>query len=51
MTYIEALGKLNIPYVMNADIGHVAPKMTMINGALMTLKTKGTQGTIEFELK
>ena len=51
MTYIEALDKLNIPYVMNADIGHVAPKMTMINGALMTLKTKGTQGTIEFELK
>ena len=51
MTYVEALQKLNIPYVMNADIGHVAPKMTMINGAFMTLKTKDNKGTITFELK
>jgi len=51
MSYIEALDKINIPYVMNADIGHVAPKMTMINGAIMTLKTKDNKGSIEFELK
>ena len=53
MTYIDALENAldNIPYVFNADIGHVAPKMTMINGAMITLKTSDNTGTIEFDLK
>ena len=41
----------NIPYVFNADIGHVSPKMTMVNGAILHLTTSNTKGTIEFELK
>ena len=51
MSYTEALDKVGIPYVFNADIGHVAPKMTMINGAMITLKTGDNTGTIEFDLK
>ena len=37
MTYVEALENAldNIPYVFNADIGHVSPKMTMVNGKVL----------------
>lgn len=53
MSYEEAM-KLafnDIPYVINADIGHTLPKMVMINGAMMSLKTYAKQGEISFELK
>jgi len=52
MTYVDALeqAQLNIPYIFNADIGHVSPKMTMINGAIMTLHAKDNKGTITFSL-
>ena len=53
MTYLEALEKAitDIPYIMNADIGHVSPKMTMINGAMMTLHAKDKKGNITFTLE
>ena len=49
---IEALEKAvpNIPFIMDADIGHVSPKMTMINGAMMTLRAKDKKGNITFTL-
>ena len=53
MSYEEAL-KLavnDIPTIFNADIGHVSPKMTLINGAMMHLKAKNNKGSITFTLK
>ncbi|MGN1343130.1 MAG: S66 peptidase family protein [Traorella sp.] len=53
MTYEEALRMAlgDIPYVYQADIGHVIPRMTLINGAMMNLKVKDGHGTISFDLR
>ena len=52
MTYVEALKKAldKIPFVVNADIGHVIPRMTLINGAMMHLQVENHRGMISFEL-
>lgn len=42
---------LNIPIIINADIGHVSPRMTVINGALCDIISKDGKGQIIFELK
>lgn len=40
MTYQDALRKgTDIPVVFNMDIGHVVPKMTIINGAICHVKS------------
>ena len=31
---LERLGDLNVPIILDADIGHKGPQMVMINGAL-----------------
>lgn len=53
MTYQKALKKIfnNIPIVFNADIGHVAPKMTIINGAIAKIEVKKDKGKISQYLK
>lgn len=52
-TYEEAvtsvLGELNLPIILDADIGHKPPQLTMINGAIATIKSKGGKGNITFE--
>ena len=51
MTYEEALQKaLDVPVIFNADIGHVAPKMTIINGAIATITSSNGKGIITQEL-
>ncbi len=50
-TLKEALGNLDVHIVFNADIGHVAPRMTIINGAIATVKLLENKGTISFQLK
>ena len=52
-TYQEALKRIfdDIPLIYNADIGHVSPKMTIINGTLAQVKAKNGKGKISFELK
>ncbi|MCM1052993.1 MAG: LD-carboxypeptidase [Ruminococcus sp.] len=47
----EVLNDLNIPIIINADIGHVSPRMTIINGALTTIKFNQAKSSITFELK
>ncbi len=42
---------LNIPIIINADIGHVSPRMTIINGALCDIVSKDGKGQIIFEFK
>lgn len=53
MTYEKALLKIfkKIPIVVDTDIGHVAPKMTIINGAIATVQSKDGKGSISFELR
>ena len=53
MTYLEALEMAlgDIPYIMDADIGHIIPRFTLINGAIMHLDTYQNKGKISFELK
>lgn len=53
MTYQKALQKVfpNIPIIYNADIGHVAPKMTIINGSIAHISSKNGKGRIELQEK
>lgn len=45
----KALGK--IPHIMEMDIGHTNPFMTIINGAIANVKCKNGKGEITFKLK
>ncbi|MBR3210320.1 MAG: LD-carboxypeptidase [Bacilli bacterium] len=49
MTYEKALKETfpNIPIIMEADIGHVVPKMTIINGSIAHITYKKGKGKIE----
>lgn len=53
LTYQEALTKAlgNIPIIFNADIGHVVPKMTIINGSIATIISKDGKGKIIQEME
>lgn len=46
----HSLQELNIPIIINADIGHVSPRMTIINGAIATVSSKNGKGKIGFQL-
>ena len=47
----ETLGNLNIPIIYNADIGHLAPQMAIVNGGIMKITSKNGKGTVIFEGK
>jgi muramoyltetrapeptide carboxypeptidase LdcA involved in peptidoglycan recycling len=48
--YVELLKKcFDIPFLMNVDIGHVRPTMTLINGAIIHLACADGKGEIAFE--
>ena len=51
--YIEASNKAlgSIPHIMEADIGHTDPYMTIINGAIAHVKCANNKGEISFKLK
>lgn len=44
----SVLGDLEAPMVFDADIGHKAPRMTMINGALAEIGVRGGVCTIRY---
>ena len=52
MTYEEAIVRAlgDAPIVFNMDIGHVAPRMTVINGAMGELFSKDGKGTLKMSL-
>lgn len=52
MSYPEAALKIlgDAPVVFEADVGHVPPKMTIINGALAELECTDGKGTLKMEL-
>lgn len=53
LDYIKAAKKAlgNIPTICEMDIGHVEPRMTMINGAIINVKYKENKGSISFKLR
>jgi muramoyltetrapeptide carboxypeptidase LdcA involved in peptidoglycan recycling len=50
LSYREAvesvLGSLEIPVILDADIGHQPPQMVLINGALAEVRCKAGKGSI-----
>ena len=52
MSYAEAANKIlgDAPVILDADVGHVPPKMTFINGALARVTSDGGKGAVEMFL-
>lgn len=48
---LSILDELNVPIILDADIGHKAPQMTMINGSIATVRSYNGKGSITLELK
>jgi muramoyltetrapeptide carboxypeptidase LdcA involved in peptidoglycan recycling len=46
----SVLAKLNVPIIYDADISHKGPCMTIINGAIATVRCKDGKGSIKFDL-
>ena len=50
ITYIDsikdAISDLNIPVICDADIGHLAPQLPIVNGAILEVKSKNGKGSI-----
>lgn len=44
----ERLGDLDVPIIMNADVGHKGPQFVMINGAKARVKAERKKGFIEY---
>lgn len=48
---MSVLGELNVPVILEADIGHKPPQMTMVNGAYAVIESRDGKGKVRFELK
>ena len=55
ITYSEAIkvgiGDLNIPVIIDADIGHVSPQLAVVNGAILKITSENGKGKIDTYLK
>ncbi len=49
-TVCRALGKYDVPVVFGADTGHIAPRMTFINGAYSTFEVSGGKCKLSYDL-
>ncbi len=47
----RVLGELELPIILNADIGHKPPQVTMISGALVHISSQYGKGKIIFQRK
>ncbi len=48
---LSVLGELNVPIILEADIGHKAPQFTVINGAMGIFQSAGGRGTFVQQYK
>jgi len=48
---VSQLSDLNVPIIMNADIGHLPPTMPVLNGAIATVNYENYKGEITYSLK
>ena len=44
----ERLDELNVPIIMDADIGHKGPQFVMINGAMAHIESEGGKGSCTY---
>ena len=44
------IANLNVPIIYDADVSHKGPCMTIINGAIATIKSEKGKGSIKFEI-
>lgn len=53
LDYIKAADKAlgSIPHIMEMDIGHTDPRMTIVNGSIAHVTCKNGRGELEFKLK
>lgn len=53
MSYIDAAKKIlgDAPMIFDADVGHVPPKMTLINGAIAHVKSSDGKGSLQMFLE
>lgn len=49
-TLHHSLDELKVPIIMDADIGHIPPRMTIINGAVAKVTYSNNKGEIELKL-
>lgn len=47
----QSISDLNVPIILEADIGHKPPRMTIINGAIAYITSSKGKGSIKFEMK
>lgn len=47
---IDILGKYNVPIIFDLDIGHIAPQMPIISGAIGNISVKGNSFALEHKL-
>ncbi len=47
----DVLGELQLPIILDADIGHKPPQVTMMNGALVQINSHQGKGKISFQRK
>lgn len=50
-TVKEALEELEIPVICDADIGHVAPQLAIVNGAILEIISENGKATVKTMLK
>ena len=43
----DAVGDLDLPVVLDLDIGHLPPQLTLVNGALATIHVEGGTGWVD----
>lgn len=48
---LSVIGKSGVPIILDADIGHKPPAMTIINGAIGTVTCKDGKGSLTMELR
>ena len=46
-TLKDALKDLKIPVICDADIGHVAPQMAIVNGAILEITSQNGKGHVK----
>lgn len=47
---LSILNEMNVPIILDADIGHKAPQMTIINGSIGNIYSSNGKGRIAFNL-
>ena len=47
---LEAIKEYNVPVIMDADIGHLAPMMPLVLGSMANIKAEGNSLTVEMKM-